>query len=66
MQGWLLNRLNPFQRALLLIAALSLIHTGLLTDLLGYGLVGTTVAWQAIGARRSGRRAMAVQDDLPG
>jgi TRAP transporter 4TM/12TM fusion protein len=38
-QGWLISELNVFERILLLIAGLLLIHVGALTDLLGVAIL---------------------------
>jgi TRAP transporter 4TM/12TM fusion protein len=48
LEGYLLHPANPLQRVLALAGALTLIHPGLLTDLIGIGLFGIVVIWQII------------------
>lgn len=57
LQGYLLNKTNTLQRILLIAASLTLIHPGLKTDIIGYGLVGVTFLSQ-IHARRKDVMAM--------
>jgi TRAP-type uncharacterized transport system fused permease subunit len=38
-QGWLLTRMPPIQRVVLFVGALCLIIPGLITDLIGFGLL---------------------------
>ena len=46
-QGWFLNgRVNLIQRGLLLVAALSMIAGGLMTDMVGLGLSALVLVWQ--------------------
>lgn len=46
-QGWFLNGgVNMVQRAILLVAALSMIAGGLLTDVIGLGLSALVLVWQ--------------------
>jgi TRAP transporter 4TM/12TM fusion protein len=45
-QGWLLTRCAGWERAVLLIAALTLIKPGLYTDLIGFSLLAVVVAFQ--------------------
>lgn len=46
-QGWFLNgRVNLIQRGLLLVAAISMIAGGLLTDVVGLGLSALVLVWQ--------------------
>jgi TRAP-type uncharacterized transport system fused permease subunit len=50
--GWLLAFATMWQRALLVVAALCLITPGLITDSIGFGLLGVVVAAQLLGKRR--------------
>ena len=47
-EGWLLTRANIVKRALLVAAALGLIHYGAYTDLIGLGLLAIVLATQAV------------------
>ncbi|QGP90989.1 Tripartite ATP-independent periplasmic transporter, DctM component [Neomoorella glycerini] len=57
-QGWLLTRLTPVERVLLLAAALLLIKPGLLTDLMGYGIFAVIFAIQKVASRRKALEAL--------
>jgi TRAP transporter 4TM/12TM fusion protein len=50
--GWLLAYATAWQRALLVLAALCLITPGLITDSIGFGLLGVVVTAQLLGKRR--------------
>lgn len=52
LQGYLLGPMNWIQRGILLVAALLLIKPGLMTDLVGYGLLLATIISQLILGRR--------------
>ncbi|MBN2122904.1 MAG: TRAP transporter permease [Deltaproteobacteria bacterium] len=45
-QGWFLDKAAPVQRVLLLIAALALIKSGWITDLIGLALLLIVAGWQ--------------------
>ncbi len=47
-QGWLLLRLNMVQRAVMLAGALALIKPGLVTDVIGFGILATFTIVQLI------------------
>ncbi len=48
LEGWLLHDMPIYQRILSLVGGLLLIYPGLVTDLIGLALVGTTVVLQII------------------
>lgn len=49
LHGWLRGPLGTWQRVVIGIAALLLIKPGLVTDAIGFGLLGATLAWQYFG-----------------
>lgn len=51
--GWFIGSANMMQRVMLFIAALSLIKPGLITDIIGFGLLGLVVVLQLIAARKT-------------
>lgn len=51
-QGWLITRVDGVQRVLLLVAALSLIKPGWMTDLVGFGLLIALVGFQVLTLKR--------------
>lgn len=51
-QGYFLRKTNFLERILLLLASLTLIHPGLLTDMIGYGLVAITFFSQILAKRK--------------
>jgi TRAP-type uncharacterized transport system fused permease subunit len=51
LQGYLLHRANVIQRIMLASAALGLIDPGLLTDIIGIGLLAGVVMWQWYGKK---------------
>ena len=51
LSGYLLHRAAVWQRALLIVSALVLIKPGLTTDLVGFALIGVTVASQMLATR---------------
>jgi UPF0716 family protein affecting phage T7 exclusion len=52
-QGWLLRPASLFQRGLLLIAALALIKPGLITDIVGFGLLVLVMGFNIVMLRRA-------------
>ena len=50
--GWLLGYANMIQRAMLVVGALSLIKPGGMTDLVGFGILGSVVLWQLLSQRQ--------------
>ena len=52
-QGWLLQKAGWPERLLMIIGALMLIDTGLLTDMIGFVLAGSVIVWQLIQRTRS-------------
>jgi TRAP transporter 4TM/12TM fusion protein len=58
-QGWLLRRLSLIQRIIMFVAALALIKPGLITDLVGFGilLAITLLQWTAIKKERGAAAA---------
>jgi TRAP transporter 4TM/12TM fusion protein len=60
-QGWLLRRVGLLQRGALIIAALSLIKPGLLTDLLGLGLLALVAVPQYFAVRSARSMAPALE-----
>ena len=63
-QGWFLSRLNFFKRIILCIGALSLIKTGLLTDVVGYGIVATICVYEYLIYAKS-RRQIFIDRRMP-
>jgi TRAP-type uncharacterized transport system fused permease subunit len=51
LSGYLLRRAALWERALLIVSALVLIKPGLTTDLIGFALIGVTVASQMLTTR---------------
>ena len=51
--GWFVGAANMLQRILLFIAALSLIKPGLITDAIGFGLLGLVVVMQLVSNRKA-------------
>ena len=51
--GWFIGAANMVQRVMLFIAALSLIKPGLITDAIGFGLLGLVIVMQLIANRKS-------------
>ena len=51
--GWFIGPANMIHRVMLFIAALSLIKPGLITDAIGFGLLGLVVAMQLIAQRKT-------------
>lgn len=51
--GWLIGYASLPQRILLVVSALSLIKPGLITDLIGFGTLGTVIVWQLMEQRKS-------------
>jgi TRAP transporter 4TM/12TM fusion protein len=58
LQGWLLGPASPWQRVLLVAAALLLIKPGLMTDLVGFALLAVVAAIQ-LGMRKKSRASTA-------
>lgn len=52
-QGWLLRPASLLQRGLLLIAALALIKPGLVTDVIGFGLLALVMVFNIVMLRRA-------------
>ena len=50
--GWLIRSANMIERVMLFIAALSLIKPGLITDAIGFGLLGLVVVMQLVANRK--------------
>jgi len=50
--GWLFGYANMAQRVLLVVGALSLIKPGGMTDLVGFGILGSVVLWQLLSRRQ--------------
>ena len=51
--GWFVGAANMLHRILLFIAALSLIKPGLITDAIGFGLLGLVVVMQLVSNRKA-------------
>jgi len=51
-QGWLLTRLPVVQRVVLFVAALCLIIPGLITDLIGFGLMVVILGFQLVALKK--------------
>ena len=66
LQGYALRPLARWERVPLLVGALALIHPGLLTDLIGYALVGFIVTRQVAGELARRRRSAAAAPPLAG
>jgi len=50
--GWFIGAANRVHRVMLFIAALSLIKPGLITDIVGFGLLGLVIVMQLISSRK--------------
>jgi TRAP-type uncharacterized transport system fused permease subunit len=46
MEGYMMVRIRPWERMLLLVAALGLLHTGVITDIIGVGILVLVIATQ--------------------
>lgn len=53
-QGWLLTRMPAIQRVVIFVAALCLIFPGLITDLIGFGLLVAILGVQWVSIKRRG------------
>ena len=51
--GWMIGFASMPQRVLLIVGALSLIKPGGLTDLIGFGILASALAWQMLDRRRA-------------
>ena len=51
--GWFIGSANMLHRVMLFVAALSLIKPGLITDIVGFGLLGLVVVMQLIANRKA-------------
>ncbi len=51
-QGWLLKSASTVERGLLLVAALSLIKPGWMTDLVGFGILSIVAMVQYVQCRK--------------
>lgn len=51
-QGWLLKRTGSIERAILLVASLTLIKPGWTTDLIGFGLLAIVAIFQFVNLRK--------------
>lgn len=51
--GWFISRTTRVEQLLLLIASLTLIHPGLITDLIGIGIGGAVILRQAVKKRKT-------------
>ena len=54
MQGWLLCAASPLERLIFIGGGLTLIYPGLMTDFIGFGLLGLALAIQ-LAKKRSGK-----------
>jgi TRAP-type uncharacterized transport system fused permease subunit len=52
-QGWMITRVDGIQRVILLVAALALIKPGLITDIIGFGLLAAIAGFQIITLKKS-------------
>jgi TRAP transporter 4TM/12TM fusion protein len=52
LEGYFIHRANWIQRIMLVVTAMALIDPGLLTDLIGIGLLAVVVLWQWKGRKR--------------
>ena len=52
LSGYLISRASPWERGLLLVAAMLLIKPGLNSDLIGFVLIAIAVAGQIVTSRR--------------
>jgi TRAP-type uncharacterized transport system fused permease subunit len=48
MDGWMFKRATTYERAILILAGLTLVYPSLVYDLIGLGLVGTAILSQKV------------------
>jgi TRAP transporter 4TM/12TM fusion protein len=65
-QGWLMVRASMLQRALLIIAGVTLVYPGPLSNGIGYALILVALALQWRGQRRARREALHARQDPNG
>jgi TRAP transporter 4TM/12TM fusion protein len=65
-QGWLLVRASMLQRALLIVAGVTLVYPGPLSNGIGYALILVALALQWRGQRRARREALHARQDPNG
>jgi TRAP transporter 4TM/12TM fusion protein len=65
-QGWLMVRASMLQRALLIVAGVTLVYPGPLSNGIGYALILVALALQWRGQRRARRKALHARQDPNG